>query len=262
MMVSLGLMTLGVFVGAGLADRNTEFRSKAAERNLQTQSTGCGNLPVTTGDERSGDGCSLNTKPQVSRECASCITANQPGFREWWDSVGQSACNNVQIVSNWRQMEPDGKRNFYHGHTTEKGSPCECYCARELANPNVDYGNNPLTQLPTLTPPVPTTTLPLSPTQKPSAPFRLPSIIYEPSPTLLPIPSPTAFEEEPPTISVADPTLPPQNTPVPTFTPDIPYKQLPNGQISQNTTVIFNVTAKIIEFGMEILNNFLKETDY
>lgn len=276
-LLTFGLITIGIFVGTKLSETGTKIPSKAAEPILQMSSTSCGDMPVTNGDERSGDGCSLNTKPEVSRECASCITAHQPGFREWWDSVGQGACNNVQIVSNWRQMEPDGKRNFYHGHTTEKGSPCECYCARELANPEVDYGNSPLPELPTSTPPAPTiTTLPLSPTQKPSAPFRLPSIIYEPSPTLLPIPSPTTFEEEPPTINVPTdlpepsdiisfPTLPSQNTPVPSLPPDIPYKQLPNGQISQtqNTaSFIFNVTAKSIEFVIEILNNFLKETDY
>ena len=283
MLVSLGLMTLGVFVGTGLADRNTEFRSKAAERNLQTSSTSCGELPATIGDERSGDGCQLNTKPEVSRECASCITAHQPGFRKWWDSIGNGACNNVQIVSNWRQMEPDGKRNFYHGHTTETGGPCNCFCSRELVNPDVDYGNSPS---------IPTITSPQIP--QPSNPFRLPSIIYEPSPTLLPIPSPTIFEETPPTVSVPTdfpepsdiisyPTLPSQNTPVPTITPSIPYRQLPNGQISQNTTTdktpgeigsfIFNGTAKRIEFGniavqkgkniiIDILNNFLKETDF
>ncbi len=268
MLVSLGLMTLGVFVGTGLADRNTEFRSKAAERNLQTLSTSCGALPATIGDERSGDGCILNTKPEVSRECASCITAHQPGFREWWDSVGNGACNNIQIVSNWRQMEPDGKRNFYHGHTTETGGPCNCFCSRELANPDVDYGNSPLPAEPTSTPPAPTITSIQIP--QPSNPFRLPSIIYEPSPTLLPIPSPTTFEETQPTASIPTdfpepsdiisyPTLPPQNTPVPS-----------PGEIQ---SFIFNATAKSIEFGtnallkgkniiMEILNNFLKETDF
>ncbi len=135
---TFGLITIGIFVGTRLTESGTKIPSKAAERNLQMLSTNCGDLPATIGDERSGDGCILNTKPEVSRECASCITAHQPGFREWWDSTGNGACNNVQIVSNWRQMEPDGKRNFYHGHTTEKGSPCECYCARELANPEVD----------------------------------------------------------------------------------------------------------------------------
>lgn len=268
---SVGLVLIGTVAATKLVEKSTESRSKAAERNLHTLSTGCGNLPVTNGDERSGTGCQLNTKPEVSRECASCITAHQPGFRDWWDSVGQGACNNVQVVSNWRQMEPDGKRNFYKGHTTEPGGPCNCFCSRELANPDVDYGGSSLPPTAPTSTPIPTT----------------PPIVSEPSPTPFEVIFPT---NPPPTPEILSPTQPPiviEATPtqavifptqppilLPSITPaQAPGSRIPTEQIEKIQTGIKESAEKSIELGKmtftkgknwlwQLFSNFFTETSF
>lgn len=267
---SVGLILIGTVVATKLVESSTESRSKAAERNLQTLSTSCGNLPATSGDEKSGTGCQLNTKPEVSRECASCITANQPGFRAWWDSVGHSACNNVQIVSNWRQMEPDGKRNFYKGHTTEAGGPCNCFCSRELANPDVDYGNSPLPAAPTSTPPAPTTPPIISlPSPTPPPPPPTPEILFPTEPPIVIEATPTQTVIFPtPFIENTQPPLPP-----PTPTPGIQMGETISNEIKKIQSTLEDTSEKGVALSKtlatkgknwlwQIFSNFLTETSF
>lgn len=260
--LSAGLILIGTVVATKLVEEGTQSRSKAAERSLRTlATTSCGNLPTTNGDERSGTGCALSTKPDVSRECASCITANQPGFREWWDSVGQGACNNVQIVSNWRQMEPDGKRNFYKGHTTEAGGPCNCFCSRELTNPNVDYGNSPLPAAPTSTPPLPTT--PPTPPPTPEIPFPTePPIVIETTPTQTVI-FPTPFIEN------TQPLLPSPSTSLwtsPTPTPGVQMGEAISNGFKKIQSALVDTSKKGVALGknwvLDIITNFFRETSF
>ncbi len=267
-LLSLGLILIGTVVATKLTTESTESRSKAAERNIQTLSSSCGYLPPTNGDERSGVGCNLTTKPEVSFECASCITAHQSGFREWWDSTGNAACNNVQIVSNWRQMEPDGKRNFYHGHTTEPGGPCNCFCASELANPDVDYG-----KVPTPTP---------VPTSRPSLPTTTP-LVLPPSPTLYKVPSPTnpppptgiIYPTTPPIIIKVSPTVKKNPPPIPssTPTPGIKMSDAISKEIKKIQSTLADTSKKGVEAGkttlengknwlLDMFTNFLRETSF
>lgn len=269
-LLALGLILIGTFAATKLIESNTGARLKAVERPIQIQSGSCGYLPPTNGDDRSGAGCQLTTKPEVSFECASCITAHQSGFREWWDSTGNAACNNVQIVSNWRQMEPDGKRNFYHGHTTEPGGPCNCFCASELANPEVDYGK------------VPTATI--APTSPPSIPTSTPTpFVFRPSPTLYQIPSPTnppppsnvVYPTTPPQIFKATPTVKKTPPPVPTITPDpgVKFSDTISKEIKKIRSTLVDASKKGVETGkttvekgknwlFDMFTNFFRETSF
>ncbi len=260
-LLSLGLILIGTFVATKLISSNSQSRSKAAERKVQIQSESCGYLPPANGDDRSGAGCNLSTKPEVSFECASCITTNQPGFREWWDSTGNAACNNVQIVSNWRQMEPDGKRNFYHGHTTEPGGPCNCFCASELANPDVDYGKVPTpTTAPPSRPPTPTTSSYIPP---PS-----PTFIYIPSPTNPPPPSPTTtilISTYPPIIIEASPIIKnnqPPHPSKPTPTPGIHLSNTIANEIKKIQSTLVDTSKKGKNWLLDIITNFFRETSF
>ncbi len=268
--LSLGLMLIVTFVATKLGTESTESRSNAAERNVQIQSGNCGYLPPTNGDDRSGVGCNLSTKPEVSFECASCITANQSGFREWWDSTGNAACNNIQIVSNWRQMEPDGKRNFYYGHTTEPGGPCNCFCASELANPDNDYGK------------VPTATT--APTSRPSIPTTTPTpFIFRPSPTLYQVPSPTnpppptsiVYPTAPPKIFEATPTVKKNPPPIPSSTPTPGAKMSDTiaKEIQKIKSTLADTSKKGVDLGkttvekgknwlFDMFTNFFRETSF
>ena len=279
--LTLGLILIGTFAATKLISSNSQSRSKAVERNVQTLANSCNYSPPTNGDDRSGAGCRLTTKPEVSYNCASCITANQSGFREWWDSTGNAACNNVQIVSNWRQMEPDGKRNFYYGHTTEPGGPCNCSCANELANPDVDYGGNnpsPTTHPPAS--PTPTTTYLPTPTTPPvvSHPSPTPHKIFiptnppPPSPTTILIPTnPPIIIEETPTLAVIYATVYPSSTPTPT--PGIHLKDTIAKDIKKIQSTLIDTSKKGVALGKasaekgknwlwQIFSNFLTETSF
>lgn len=289
-LLSLGLILIGTFAATILISSNSQSRSKAVERNMQTLASSCNYSPPTNGDDRSGAGCQLTTKPEVSYLCASCITANQSGFREWWDSTGNAACNNIQIVSNWRQMEPDGKRNFYHGHTTEPGGPCNCSCANELANPGVDYGSSPSPTTYTPAPPTPTTVYLPTPTTPPVIPHPSPTPhkIFiptnpptTPSPTTILLPTnPPIIIEATPTRAVIYPTLNIENT-KPPVSPSSPPAPAPGIHLSETiakeikkiqSTLVYT-SKKGVELGQvttekgknwlwQIFSNFLSETSF
>lgn len=126
------------------------------------------------------DSCTLGLQtPSIGRECASCVVKNQPGFRDFFVSIGYSKCSNRQIVNYWAHGGIEGgPHNFYQGDVTM--SVCNCSCAKELANPNTDYGGE--TVIPTRQPTLIPTTIPI-----PTA-VIIPTIV----PTSKSLPSPTA----------------------------------------------------------------------
>lgn len=204
----------------------------------------------TDGDLISGTGCSLGLQtPSIGKECASCVVANQPGFRDFFVNSGNGNCNNRQIINYWAHGGIErGPHNFYEGDVTM--SVCNCSCARELANPTVDYGESGPTKTPTSLP-IPTV-LPTS--------IPLPTMF---SPTTA-IPTQEPPYNQPSPFSI--PTLPPLNEYI---SPTIPFeRELKSIQLAWKITTvrltIFSRTSlnKAITFINDLIGNFIRETSF
>ncbi len=193
----------------------------------------------TDGDLLNGS-CTLGLQtPSIGKECASCVVKNQPGFRDFFVNNGLGSCNNQQIINYWAHGGIEGgPHNFYEGDVTM--SVCNCSCAKELANPNTDYGNGIIvpTIRPTLIPTTVTTPTVISIPTAITTPKSLPSPTAEIIKTELNVSSLNI------NIPVQDNTQ--ENTPKITF---------PKINIKENL-------ATIIQFFTSIFTRFFKEASF
>ena len=198
-----------------------------------------GQYGTADGDLLSGSECTIGLQnPSISKECASCNVKKMQGFRDFFVNNGMGQCNNQQIMNYWVHggMGAAGPHNFYEGDVTM--SVCNCSCAKELANPNIDYGT---------TPPTPTRRPTLVPTTVPTA---------VPTPTTIPIPTAVFIPTAVPTLEiiktkfkVSSLTI---NTPIQNNTPKIIFPKL---NIKKKSTAI-------IQFFISIFARFFKEASF